>query len=239
VSVLAGAYHAQAGNPVGRLTLKKIFLLVATTLLSGLSAAAQNTPAGEVYGGYQFTRIDTHAVQDELNLEHTLVPSVPLINFGTYQNLNGWNFGGQENTNSWFGGVVDVSVNYGTRNINATSVGGVSISTRTKLRSYSFTGGPQFTLRRSSRFQPFARALFGGAWYNDSTSIVANNVQLTSDLKESDKSLAIGGGAGTDMSLSRSLGIRIAVDYIRTFLFNDAQNDYRASVGLVYRFGNK
>jgi opacity protein-like surface antigen len=77
-------------------------------------------------------------------------------------------------------------------------------------------GGPQLTLRRSSRFQPFARALFGGARYSDSTNILANNVPLISDVKESDSGFALGGGGGTDVAFSSHLGLRVTVDYIRT-----------------------
>jgi len=99
--------------------------------------------------------------------------------------------------------------------------------------------GPQLTLRRSSRVQPFGRALLGGAWYSDSTNILANNVPLISEIKESDSGFALGGGGGTDVSFSSHLGMRVTVDYIRTFFFNNSQGNIRSTVGLIYRFGKR
>jgi hypothetical protein len=203
------------------------------------ASAQEYTPQWELYGGYQYTRIDTHAIQDLFNLEHALDPSVPLVNFGAHQGLNGWNFGGQENTNSWFGGVVDVSGSYGTKYFDTVSAGGISVSLRTRFHSYSFMAGPQFTLRRSPRIQPFGRALFGGAWYSDSSNIVANNVPLLSEIKEHAEGFGLGGGGGVDFSFSSHLGMRVTVDYMRTFFFNDSQGNTRATVGLVYKFGEK
>jgi hypothetical protein len=140
--------------------------------------------------------------------------------------------------NNWFGGVVDVSGNYGTKRLTVLSSGGVTVTTRTRLRSYTFMGGPQLSLRRSSRFQPFGRALLGGAWYSDSTNVLANNVPLIAEIKESDSGFALGGG-GTDISFSSHLGMRVTVDYIRTFFFNDGQGNIRSTVGLIYGFGRK
>jgi len=223
------------------LSVYKSTLLAVATLVFATCMCAQeaNTPAGEIYGGDQYTRIDTHAVQDFFNLERVLDPTLPLVNFGAHQTQHGWNFGVQENMNNWFGGVVDVSGNYGTKRLTVLSSGGVTVTTRTKLRSYTFMGGPQLTLRRSSRFQPFGRALLGGAWYSDSTNVLANNVPLIAEIKESDSGFALGGGGGTDISFSSHLGMRVTVDYIRTFFFNDSQGNIRSTVGLIYRFGRK
>ena len=219
--------------------MNRLKLIFVAALLSASYVQAQETPAGEIYGGYQYTRIDTHAVQDYLNLQHVLDPTFPLVNFGDHQRQDGWNFGVQENMNSWFGGVIDVSGNYGTKYVLVDNSGGVSTSTRTRLRSYTFMGGPQVTLRRSSRIQPFARALFGGAWFSGSTNVLENNVQQFSEVKQSDSGFALGGGGGADVAISYSLSARVAVDYIRTFFFNDSQGNMRVAVGVVYRFGRK
>src|SRR5438132_12797489 len=93
-------------RPLGGSVQKSKGLWLAVTLiLASLTAFAQNVaPVGQVYGGYQYTRLDTSAVQDEINLA-ALEAGVPTIKVGRHQNLNGWSFGGQENLNSWFGGV--------------------------------------------------------------------------------------------------------------------------------------
>lgn len=100
---------------------------------------------------------------------------------------------------------------------------------RTRLRNYTFMGGPQFTLRHSSTFQPFVRALVGGAFSRNSLNKV----------KVEDEGFAFGGGAGTDINFSRMLGLRVAVDYIGTKLFDDTQNNIRGTASLVFRWGSK
>jgi hypothetical protein len=212
--------------------------LALTLLLVSLTAFSQTTaPTGQFYGGYQYTRVDTGAVQDALNLD-ALQAGVPPFTFGRHQNLNGWSFGGQENFNSWFGGIVDVSGGYYTnKNLSVTS-GGVNTTERVRLHSYTFMTGPQFTMRRSSTVQPFARALIGGGFINSSTNILMNNVPTTSELKSSDVNFAFGGGGGTDIYFSRRLGMRVAADYIRTQLYTDNQNNLRVAVSLLLRWGS-
>jgi hypothetical protein len=130
-------------------------------MLVSLTAFAQNVaPVGQVYGGYQYTRLDTSAVQDEINLA-ALEAGVPTINVGRHQKLNGWSFGAQENLNSWFGGVVDVSGTYYTKSVLLQQSGGIKATLRYRLHSYTFMAGPQFTMRRSSTFQHFVRGVAG------------------------------------------------------------------------------
>jgi opacity protein-like surface antigen len=215
--------------------MKTICVVIGILLMTAL-CGAQDTSSWRIYGGYQYARIDTHAVQDALNLLHVLDPTVPQLDFGAHQNLSGWDFGVEENMNHWLGGVVDASGSYGTKSVNLGSVSGVSVSSRTKMRVYTLMAGPQLTYRRHSNLQPFARALFGGAFANDSTNIVANNVPLIEDVKESDEGFAIGGGGGVDVFFSSHVGARVTVDYIRTYLFNDTQGNFRGTAGIVFRF---
>lgn len=68
-----------------------------------LAAFAQdNVPQWELYGGYQYTRISTGFVQDQLNLQHQLNPTVPLFNFGRHQNLNGWKWARERQPLVWW-----------------------------------------------------------------------------------------------------------------------------------------
>jgi opacity protein-like surface antigen len=214
------------------------FLGLATLLLASLTACAQSTaPAGEVYGGYQYTRLDTTAVQDAINLA-AFEAGVPTVKFGRHQNLNGWSLGLQENLNSWFGGVVDVSGTYVAKRVLLAQSGGVNFTLRARLHSYTLMAGPQFTLRRSSTFQPFARALVGGGFFNESVNVLANNVAQFPEAKDDDRNWAFGAGAGTDVNFSSILAIRVAADYIHTQLFDDNQNNLRGTVFLVFRWGS-
>ncbi|HEV2699778.1 MAG TPA: outer membrane beta-barrel protein, partial [Terriglobales bacterium] len=136
----------------------------------------------------------------------------------------------------WFGVVVDVGGGYGTNNIDLGTLGGINAKARTKLRIYSFTVGPQFTLRLSSRVQPFGRVLLGGAWARNSANILENNVPQFAEVKLKDEGFAYGGGVGADFFFSRRVGLRVAADYLRTPFFDDSQNNLRGTAAVVFRF---
>jgi opacity protein-like surface antigen len=222
----------------GRVQKLKGSYLVMTLMLASLTAFAQtNAPAGQFFGGYQYTRLDTGAVQDAINL-FVLANGSPAVDFGRHQNLNGWSVGGQENINNWFGVAVDLSGTYDTKKLLLAQSGSFNEALRSRLHLYTFMTGPQFTMRRSSTFQPFARGLIGGARITESANILVNNVPQIADLKSNDESFAFGGGGGTDINFSRRLGMRVAVDYIRTQFFNDDQNNLRGTVALVFSWGS-
>lgn len=221
--------------------MRVVLAIVAMLCLTCSFNAAQINQGGQlnewkIYGGYQYTALDSHSVQDALNLEHLIDPNFPSLDFGNRQNLNGWNFGVQEDVTKWFGVVVDVSGSYGQKRLLVSSVGGVDISTRTKMRVFSGMLGPQFTFYRGSRFQPFARALLGGASFRSRTDATANGVPIINAFVGNDDGFAWGGGAGSDFFFSRRLGFRVTADWIRTPFFHEAQNNIRSTVGLIVRF---
>ena len=151
--------------------MKNVLVVVAVLSLSVPLLSAQRrseapTDEWKIYGGFQYSSLDTHSVQDFLNLEHIINPSLfPQLDFGNRQNLNGLNAGIQEDIRPWFGVVVDVGSGFGEKRILLNSGGGVNTSTRTKMKFYTVTGGPQLTVHRGERFQPFIRALVGGGFH--------------------------------------------------------------------------
>ncbi|MCU1271585.1 MAG: hypothetical protein JWN74_2879 [Acidobacteriaceae bacterium] len=221
--------------------MKQICALMVLVSLSIVSAA-QITGSSDfhelkVYGGYQYTQLDTHAAQDQLNLQHALDPTFPLLNFGNHKNLSGWNLGVEEDTYAkWFGLVVDIGGGYGTNKLNLGTTGSVSVQARTRMRMYTATIGPQFTLRMSGRVQPFIRVLIGGAWERISANVLENNVPQFAEVKARDEGFAYGGGGGIDFFFSKRVGLRLSADGIRTPFFNDTQNNLRGAGGLVFRF---
>jgi hypothetical protein len=216
-----------------------ILLLSALTLC--VAASAQKTPEWQLFGGYQYLRIDTGFVQTQLNIFHSTQPSVPVITLSNHENVNGWIVGAQENVNSWFGGVVDVSGSYATQTITLPSVSGSTSrpAVRTTVRMYTLLGGPQFTLRRSSVFQPFARGLIGGAFPNTSVNELINKVPIFQNVTSSSEGLALGGGAGTDVLFSHRAGVRVAVDVIRTYVYDLSPAHVRVSAALIFKLGSK
>jgi hypothetical protein len=212
-------------------------LVVLVCLASGqLMGQSSNFDEWKIYGGYQLTHLDTHAAQDVFNLNHVLDPSFPALHFGNYQNLNGWNFGLEEDTfASWFGVIVDSAGGFATNRIDLGSSSGLTDTLRTRLRLYTLVAGPQFTLRRSPNFQPFARVLLGGGWGSFSSNILENHVPQFAEVKLRDSGFAFGGGIGSDFYFSKRFGMRVAVDYIRTPFFEEKQSNIRGSAGIVFR----
>ena len=109
--------------------------LVAVFIVLGLfilPVAAQDTPKAEVFGGYQYLRVN---VSDS----------------GVSQgfNFNGWNASLTGNFNKWFGVAADFSGAYKT-------ISGVSV------KAHTYTFGPVISLNREGTVNPFVHALFGG-----------------------------------------------------------------------------
>jgi hypothetical protein len=93
---------------------------------------------------------------------------------------------------------------------------------------HSFLGGPQFSLRRRSRLQPWSHFLVGAR----------RNYEFNFSSKTVPKAyFAMQPGGGTDISLDSRLGLRVGADYVRS-LRGDRQRDgegYRAQAGVVFR----
>ncbi|MCL6564998.1 MAG: porin family protein [Acidobacteriia bacterium] len=115
----------------------RLYLCTALLLIS-LPAAAQTTPAVEIFGGYQYARINPGEGVDGFN-------------------QNGWNAALQVNANNWFGIVADFSGVYGSPTISIPGVGSAEVDTN----FHSFLFGPQISYRGHERVTPFVRALFG------------------------------------------------------------------------------
>jgi hypothetical protein len=221
--------------------MRKVAVFASMLWLLSTFAVAQANPSGlldewKIYGGYQYLSADSHSVQEALNLEHAINPTFPLLNFGNRQNMSGWNFGVEESITSHFGFVVDAGGAYSEKRILLDSSGGINDSSRSRLRLYTLTGGPQVTLYRGPNFQPFARFLVGGAFFRSRTDLLENNVPVTAAFIANDDGLAYGGGGGADVFFSKRWGARLAVDILRTHLFDETQNNLRATAGLVFRY---
>jgi hypothetical protein len=193
--------------------MKNVCIFSAMIFLTCAACLAQEHSERKLYGGYNFIRIDTKEIQNAINAKNAVDSSFPFVDFDSYQNLQGWNFGFQEDIKGWVSGVFDISGNYLTKRENS----GTSVSTRTKARSYTVMGGPQFTLRRSSYIQPFVRMLVGGGFYSGAANNVVNSIPVNPQAKASDWGFAVGGGCGMDFFFSRRVGFRMAIDYIHTY----------------------
>ena len=68
-------------------------------------------------------------------------------------------------------------------------------------------------------------------------NVLLDNVPQIGEVSDTDTSVALGGGAGTDIRFAKYFAVRVAADYLRTYLFNEGQNNLRGAVSLVYRWG--
>jgi opacity protein-like surface antigen len=221
-------------------TMRRVLLLV-FALLSTVAVAQNTTPSWELYGGYQFTRIDTGAVQDAVNLITTTEAVAP-IDVGRRLNMNGWNVSLAENKASWWGGVIDFSGSYKSKNIDLTqdAIGaglipqGDTATARLKPSVYTFTGGPQFAYRKK-QIQPFVRMMFGAAYTRVTGDLLVNKGIIFVAPTQTDTAFALIGGGGVDYVWKDYVAFRAAGDYVRTQFFSETQNNFRISAGVVFR----
>lgn len=221
----------------GGVWMKTRLVLISLVFLVAV-ARAQDNPQWELFGGFQYTRFNTGSAQNSLNLATQFLGAPPLV-LGSHLNLSGWNLSLQENRNRWIGGVIDFSGNYVTKNFIILQVPGTTDTLRDRIRFYTFMAGPQVTMRRSARLQPFARALFGGAHLKVEDTGLENGAPATPTIKGGETGFAMGGGGGVDIHLARQVAVRVAGDYIRPYLGTESEGHLRVSAGVTFRVGSK
>ena len=96
---------------------------------------------------------------------------------------------------------------------------------------FNYLFGPRFTYRNSSRWTPFAEALFGGS---------KADVNYRFDINKQSFGLLGGGGVTTMIKPRWGLTV-IEVDYVYTRIpnaTNNTQNNLRIATGVTYHFGH-
>jgi opacity protein-like surface antigen len=183
--------------------MRKLLFIVALAFALPVIAQAQDSPRTEIFGGYSYLRLD-----EDLNDD---------------RDLNGWNASVNQNIFKWLGFKADFSGHYG----NST----VLLGTGADLNTYFFLFGPQFSLRKYKRYQPFGHVLFG-AVRSDVDAFVSGGPHAN------DTAFAMAVGGGLDVKVLDKLSVRLfQADYILTRFNDDNQSNFRASTGLVLRLG--
>jgi hypothetical protein len=191
--------------------MRKLFFIAALTLALPLISLAQEAPRVEVFGGYSYMRLE------DLGID------------GLDRDLNGYNVAGAFTIFKKSLAIkADVSGHFGD-----IRVPGISVDQNQTL----FLFGPQYSLRKSSRIQPFAHALFGFA------RVKLESDAISGDLTDNGFAFALGGGVDIK-ALSSRLSLRLVqADYVRTKLDflgvgdSNSSNNVRISTGMVIRFG--
>lgn len=172
----------------------------------GSSAPAQMTQAPEQGSQLQDWEIEGGYTYLRANLHGT----------GSSFGMNGGMGSVTENLNNWFGGRFEFFAWGG-------KLGGTNISAQ------SYTYGPVFSYRKSSKFTAFAHAQFG--------AIHASEGYL--GISQSANKFAMTAGGGLDYKVGKHAAIRFQGDYLMTRYLSARQDNLQFSTGIVFYLGHK
>jgi opacity protein-like surface antigen len=171
-------------------------------------AFAQDVPRAEVFGGYSYLNIDTNGISSR-------------------QSANGWEASVSGNFNHWFAVEGSVAGYYKSYSFDLASLGLGTVDV--DVHDYSYLFGPRVNFR-----PVFVHALVGGDHLTGSAL----------GFSASQDSFAAAFGGGVEWKVAPQWAIRGSGDYVLTrhnifgsALQNFTQNNFRASVGVVYLIG--
>lgn len=209
-------------------------LLVASLLLLGLAAVAQEYPVAEVAGTYSYVR---YAPSGSYTKGHSLNGGGGSLtyNFNDYVGIKGdlQGFGSNETNFTIPAGVANFP-------------GGASGKVQGNLFTYLF--GPQIKFR-TPKVHPYGHLLFGAAHSNVYSNAFKTICQpLASGCgvsrNPSGDAFAMEFGGGADVPVNHLLSVRVGeIDYLLTRFDNPFttgnQSNLRYSGGLVFSFGQR
>jgi hypothetical protein len=196
---------------LGRQIRLLLLLAVAVGLLGGASGAAQaQSAAGTAErfafsAGYSYVRANSAGSGGASNLQ-----------------------GGSASGEIFFTDAIGLVADFGGYHFTGQPTG-------LSANMYSYMFGPRFTLRKSSKWLPFAQVLAGGGRLNASSGSV----------QAGENGFALAAGGGIDIHLKSHFDIRAAqVEYFMTRFPNSlgttvTQNNLRVSAGIVFWFGGR
>jgi outer membrane immunogenic protein len=214
--------------------MKRSIAVLGAVLLFAMAAAAQDVPRGEVFLGFNYTRVNSAS-------------DVPAFS------ANGGDGQFVLNLGKWIGAVADVA---GVHNGN---IGGYHLDTT--LTTFMF--GPRIPVRVSNRVIPYFQALFGGVYGSTSVNVevpanavvlppvyipnqgnLQNAVSLRAATQQTAFSMAFGGGL--DIKINKHASFRpIGLDYLMMRLQNlrtasdNNQHCLRYTTGINFTFGGQ
>jgi hypothetical protein len=200
--------------------MKKLsFLASLVVLCLPLAASAQEVaPKVEIFGGYSLLRVDPG--------------SVPGSDVGKID-THGFNVSMAGNFAKHVGIVSEFS--HFTKSGSASNIFGDQRlrGVDVKLRVFTILFGPRVILHRG-KVEPFIHALFGVARPSAEASGPGGAVEGAAS------SFASAVGGGLDVKAHNNLAIRLGqVDYLRARAGGEGLNNFRYSVGVVIRLGNR
>jgi hypothetical protein len=189
-----------------------IFLLAANVSI-GLAQTSTERPSNEFFAGYSYNRADINTL--------TIDPH--------RTGQNGFNLEYTRNITKHIGLTGDGSAHFHRETRSTTSETFTS-----KRDQYFLLGGLQFKTRSGKGVAPFAHALFGASLFRGFTSNIraAGNVFTFDDAT----SFAMVFGGGLDIHVNKRIDVRmIQADYAPTFFGSGRQDNFRFSVGIIFK----
>jgi opacity protein-like surface antigen len=199
------------------------FLALLAVLCLPLAAQAQEeAPRVEISGGYQLLRLNFSQVPGIADA----TPISPNLTMNGVNASFAGNFARHVGIISEFSQVSKSE----TFNVLGSPIaGGVDV----KFRVLTLLFGPRVTLHRG-KVEPFVHALFGGARAS------AESAVLGLSQEDAAYAFAYALGGGLDVKVHKNLAIRFGqVDYLGARAGGRGLNNFRYSVGVVIRLGNR
>jgi len=196
--------------------------LVFACLSIALPAAAQDVPRAEISGGYQMLHLWAEDNGDTTS---------ETLGKGWYADVAG-------NVTKSLGLLFQVSGNYKTLQ-ESFSNAGLTATATAHVKVHQFFGGIRVNSRPNRTVTPFAQVLIGAFHTSGSAeasvTMGGQTSSASSDI-ESATDFALQFGGGVNIMLSKTVGVRGGVDYIRVFESDSGFNGLRVAIGAVFAF---
>ena len=187
--------------------VRSLVIIVGACLLLFVTAAVAADSRAEVFGGYQYTRLDEGSGGSGV--------SGGLGGTSEHVNANGWNGALTANFTQHLGVTADFSGSYAT-------FAGIN------LKNYTYTFGPVISGRKDATFVPFAHALFGG--FRASGELGGASASINGF------AMMVGGGVDARISDKLAVRVG-QFDWVSLRASGDTENkNFRYSAGVVLHF---
>ena len=184
-------------------------------LAAALPAAAQDFPRSEFSAGYQMLRLSVDGESETLG--------------------KGWYVDVASNINRMFGGVFEVGGSYKSLTETTTS-GGFTGTATADFKIHEIMGGLRVNSRGNPNVVPFAQVLAGLIHGSASATVTAGTTGspvFSDSFEDSGSNFGLQIGGGVNMAMTRRLGLRVGVDYLRVFEEGGGGNAFRFGAGVV------
>jgi opacity protein-like surface antigen len=200
----------------------RVLAVVCLALAIAVPSYAQDQRAVEVSFGYQLLSLRIDDEDETFALDETL--------------NKGWYADFAANIGPLFAAVAQVGGSYKTSEESET-IGGVTATVTADLKVHNFLAGVRVGPRRSA-ISPYAEFLVGGVRgsVDLSASVTGAGAPISFNESDSGTDFALQFGGGVTAWLSRNVGIRGSLGYLRLIADEGGTNVLRATGGVSFGF---